>query len=145
MQKFNLPNAKEATEEVVTSAKQVIQNLRAGGSTHIIGALLVSLHMVNKSKAEWKNHQPIIVFLTDGEPNAGCANTDEITDIVSKKNHSVLTIIKPALHLARGSCSFALSSPIFVDFLQYANAQNVRDVTAATSCRLYRSTLLSLL
>lgn len=49
----------------------------------MIGALEVCLFLVNRAKGKWKNHQPIVVFLTDGEPTNGICNTDEITDIVS--------------------------------------------------------------
>lgn len=65
------------------SAKIVAKELNAGGSTHMIGALEVSLFLVNRAKVQWKNHQPIIVFLTDGEPTDGVKNPDQITDIVS--------------------------------------------------------------
>lgn len=49
----------------------------------MIGALVVSLYLVQRARKEWKDHQPIIVFLTDGEPTDGVNNPDEITDIVS--------------------------------------------------------------
>lgn len=49
----------------------------------MIGALEVCVFLVNRAKNKWRDHLPIIVFLTDGEPTIGVNNTDEIIDIVS--------------------------------------------------------------
>lgn len=58
----------------------------------MIGALEVSLYLVNRARDQWKNHQPIIVFLTDGEPTDGVNNPDQITDIVSISSFYLLYI-----------------------------------------------------
>lgn len=80
---MNLPEPREATTEIINSAIIVAQNLRASGSTHMIGGLEVSLFLVDRAQGKWKNHQPILVFLTDGDPTDGECNLENIINIVS--------------------------------------------------------------
>lgn len=82
-QKLNLPIAKPANSTIIQKAKNVVDMLRATSSTHIIGGLETALYLVKLGKKKYESHQPIIVFLTDGQPNVGISDTDQITDVVS--------------------------------------------------------------
>lgn len=71
--------------ESITKAKTVVKGFSAGGGTNIIAALEVALASVKlySNIEDKKTMQPIIMFLTDGEPAGGISNTEEITRIVS--------------------------------------------------------------
>lgn len=57
--------------------------MNAYGGTDIKSALEVGLKLVKKNKDEKNDsHQPIIVFLTDGEPTVGETTPDKITSSV---------------------------------------------------------------
>ncbi|XP_044268022.1 inter-alpha-trypsin inhibitor heavy chain H4-like isoform X2 [Tribolium madens] len=82
-----LPPAYQATEENKEKAKKVVDKLNAYGGTDIKSALEVGLKLVKKNKEDKKNtHQPIIMFLTDGEPTMGETNTEKITSAISELN-----------------------------------------------------------
>lgn len=79
-----LPPSFEASQENVDKAKQVIKQLEANGGTDIQSALKTGLEIVSRNK-DPKAHQPIIVFLTDGEPTVGEFSTEKITSTVSQR------------------------------------------------------------
>lgn len=57
---------------------QIVKNISARGGTNINSALVMGLQVINTNK-DPQSHQPLIIFLTDGEPNVGISNTEEIT------------------------------------------------------------------
>lgn len=82
-QRHNVPRPIQVNGYVLKKALQVINALRAYGATNIIGALETALYIVKKDQESYgKKHQPIIVFLTDGEPNVGIGSTEQIVEIV---------------------------------------------------------------
>ncbi|XP_074041441.1 inter-alpha-trypsin inhibitor heavy chain H4 isoform X3 [Leptinotarsa decemlineata] len=84
-----LPAAITANNETLNKAKNVIRKLVSTGVTNIIGGLETALHLVNinkKANDGKKEHQPMIIFLTDGQPNVGIYSTEEITKIVTRLN-----------------------------------------------------------
>lgn len=72
-----------ANADNMRKAKQVVDKLSAYGGTNIELALKTGLDLIELSKKEKATQQPIIVFLTDGEPTVGEYNTDKITSKVS--------------------------------------------------------------
>lgn len=69
----------------IKKAKDTVSQLQATGSTDIHTALRVGLHLVELSrdqKIDEVNRQPIIVFLTDGEPTVRLTSTEEISNKV---------------------------------------------------------------
>lgn len=70
--------------------KSLCREMTADSSTNGIGGLETGLYLIRKfqeeSLANNKFYQPLLVFLTDGEPNEGVSSTEEIIRIVSKNN-----------------------------------------------------------
>lgn len=64
-------------------AKKAVRCMESSGSTNMSEALLVSLYLVKLGQDKYQNHQPIIVFLTDGYPTMGIINLEEIISMVS--------------------------------------------------------------
>lgn len=62
----------------------VVGKLNAFGGTDIESALKVAIQLIEKHQQEDKTHQPLVVFLTDGEPTVGEINTAKITKTVRK-------------------------------------------------------------
>lgn len=61
----------------------MVDKLVALGGTDIETALKLGIQLVELNQKNDKKHQPIIVFLTDGEPTVGETNTDKIVRTVS--------------------------------------------------------------
>ncbi|XP_030759990.1 uncharacterized protein LOC115885251 isoform X3 [Sitophilus oryzae] len=80
-----LPPAFKATEENINNAKRIIGQLEAMGGTDIQTALKLGLQIIAKSDKN-DSQQPIIVFLTDGEPTVGQTDTNIITSKISELN-----------------------------------------------------------
>ncbi|XP_045761386.1 inter-alpha-trypsin inhibitor heavy chain H3-like [Maniola jurtina] len=99
-----------ASPENIASAKRVVSELTAYGATNIYGALDVAINIIqNWTHAETQTDaanvslvkcdngtdqnknvlEPIIIFLTDGQPNVGEVNTDRIITHMSEKNSGV--------------------------------------------------------
>ncbi|XP_015836286.1 inter-alpha-trypsin inhibitor heavy chain H4 isoform X1 [Tribolium castaneum] len=89
---LNLGEAIQVTEDNIEKAKKSKRHVVGMGCTNIIGGLVVGLFLVRRTleKNYEKNvalkHQPMIIFLTDGLPNVGISNPDEITKLVTKIN-----------------------------------------------------------
>ncbi|EFA05400.2 hypothetical protein TcasGA2_TC015572 [Tribolium castaneum] len=89
---LNLGEAIQVTEDNIKKAKRIKDDDVNMGCTNIIGGLAVGLYLVRRTLQKFyeKNvatkHQPMIIFLTDGLPNVGISNPDEITKIVTKIN-----------------------------------------------------------
>ncbi|CAG9859314.1 unnamed protein product [Phyllotreta striolata] len=87
--KKEYPSAVPVTKESVAKGKHVIGLLQDDSLTNILSSLETALHVVNvavKKGKEGGAKQPIVVFLTDGDPTVGNTNTDDITSIVTKIN-----------------------------------------------------------
>lgn len=80
-----IPAPYTASEENIKKAEGVVDQLKAYGGTDIDSALKTGLQIVKKNHED-KKHQPIIVFLTDGEATVGITDTDKITRTVSELN-----------------------------------------------------------
>lgn len=78
-----MPPAYSATEQNIEKAEQVVNKLSALGGTDIETGLKVGLQLVEQNLRGDKKHQPIIIFLTDGEPTVGETSIDKITGTVS--------------------------------------------------------------
>ncbi|KAG8300340.1 hyaluronan metabolic process [Homalodisca vitripennis] len=72
----------EATPENIASARAYLENYSDLGATNIMGGLRTGLELVSIGSDLWSNEsdppQPVVVFLTDGEPNVEEYNTDAI-------------------------------------------------------------------
>ncbi|KAL3280737.1 hypothetical protein HHI36_003973 [Cryptolaemus montrouzieri] len=79
-----LPGSYEASKQNINHAKSVVDKFEALGSTNIYSALKIALRLVNENEQDDK--QPIIMFLTDGEPTDGETNTETIITDVTKAN-----------------------------------------------------------
>ncbi|XP_050509625.1 inter-alpha-trypsin inhibitor heavy chain H3 [Diabrotica virgifera virgifera] len=93
--KLNLPGPVSATKEAIEKAKKLVENMQAGGGTHMIGGLDAGLYLVKseieRTKESNDHRQPLIIFLTDGQPNIGLHSTIEIIDVVTKLNENIKT------------------------------------------------------
>ncbi|XP_018570328.1 inter-alpha-trypsin inhibitor heavy chain H3 [Anoplophora glabripennis] len=90
LQRHFLPSPQYASDTVIQKAKEVVQEMKVCGRTFAIGGLETALYLategqkLDESKDE-KVH-PIIIFLTDGEPNEGIYSKDEIVDVMTQLN-----------------------------------------------------------
>ncbi|XP_066157738.1 inter-alpha-trypsin inhibitor heavy chain H4-like isoform X2 [Euwallacea fornicatus] len=80
-----LPSSFPASTENIESAKQIVQKFHANGGTDIESALEVGLKIA-ASTADSKAHQPILIFLTDGEPTVGEIDAEKITNKITELN-----------------------------------------------------------
>ncbi|CAH1130948.1 unnamed protein product [Ceutorhynchus assimilis] len=81
----HLPPSVPANQENIDKAKKVIKEWEANGGTDIESALKIALRVVAKSNND-KNVQPMIVFLTDGEPTVGNSVPEQITSAITELN-----------------------------------------------------------
>ncbi|KAG5868614.1 Inter-alpha-trypsin inhibitor heavy chain H4, partial [Gonioctena quinquepunctata] len=70
----------------IKKAERVVEKLRANGGTDIQSALKVGIQLVEKNHVEDKKHQPIIIFLTDGEATVGETDNNRIIGTISELN-----------------------------------------------------------
>ncbi|XP_075236653.1 inter-alpha-trypsin inhibitor heavy chain H3-like isoform X2 [Lycorma delicatula] len=83
-----------ANVDNVNNAKEFIGKLHSTSATNIIGGLREGIKIANEGQSKFiasgsdrsKIPQPIIVFLTDGEPNVDVTNPNEIVNITSSLN-----------------------------------------------------------
>ena len=64
-----------------------MNNTSPGGGTNIYDALKVALHLVDvehSKKTYERNIQPMILFLTDGDPTSGVTKHESIIEHVRK-------------------------------------------------------------
>ncbi|XP_077295083.1 inter-alpha-trypsin inhibitor heavy chain H4-like isoform X12 [Arctopsyche grandis] len=92
------PKPQPATPENIKKAKEIIQQLHASGGTNINDALTTALKIANYGIAMQESsdvaqsskgvirHEPMIIFLTDGDPTVGETNTKNILSAVTKLN-----------------------------------------------------------
>ncbi|KAG5867691.1 Inter-alpha-trypsin inhibitor heavy chain H4, partial [Gonioctena quinquepunctata] len=81
-----IPPAYPATEENIQKAEQIVEKLSAFGATDIQSALKVGIQIVEKNHKEDKKHQPIIIFLTDGEATIGETDNNRIIRTITDLN-----------------------------------------------------------
>lgn len=92
-----LPPAFEVNENTIKRAKRIVDSFEADGGTNIYIALKIALRLVESAADENKsnNRQPLIIFLTDGDPTIYVTNTNRIIRDVSISNEiSRVHIIK---------------------------------------------------
>ncbi|NXV68833.1 ITIH4 inhibitor, partial [Molothrus ater] len=73
-----------ATEENVASAAALVQTLAARGGTHISGALLAAVGVLDKHEGLPERSVSMIILLTDGQPTSGERNVEVIQENVQK-------------------------------------------------------------
>ncbi|XP_045761388.1 inter-alpha-trypsin inhibitor heavy chain H6-like isoform X2 [Maniola jurtina] len=85
-----------ASPENIVAAKIIISKFRASGGTNINSALDMAINLIqnvvsqtnlaNGTNSDTDNLEPIIIFLTDGEPTVGETDRDRIIRYLSVKN-----------------------------------------------------------
>ena len=76
-----------ARKENIAKAKTFASTLNETGGTNIIAALRQSLQIANWGQKQYKmKAKPLIIFLTDGQPNVEMSDTQEIVQAVKKLN-----------------------------------------------------------
>ncbi|KAK4880127.1 hypothetical protein RN001_008273 [Aquatica leii] len=78
----SFPRAYSANADNIKKAKDAVNALQSDGSTDMYKGLEVGLHLIEVERTDKNNkvkRQPIIIFLTDGEP------TDYSTEIITTK------------------------------------------------------------
>lgn len=83
---MNFPEAFASSGENIENAKKIINSFDPTGSTNIYDALNIAVHLYDLQKKSFEefNKQPLIVFLTDGEPTIVEINTNRIVSEVPK-------------------------------------------------------------
>ncbi|XP_057667755.1 inter-alpha-trypsin inhibitor heavy chain H4-like [Diorhabda carinulata] len=110
--KAQLPDAVLATKENIAKGKAVIEKLKDEGITNILSSIVTGLHLTKstykKQQDLSKHHQPIIVFLTDGDPTAGIINTEQIVNIIADLNSKEQKIPIFSLSFGNGADKYFL-------------------------------------
>jgi len=89
LQSIPFPKACLANADNIQKGKSFVSNLHALSTTNIYDALKIGLHLVEITKEEntdYKNYQPIVMFLTDGEPTTGITSTERIVTEITEYN-----------------------------------------------------------
>jgi len=86
--------AMKGTQKNIADAVEAVNSLKADGGTNIHDALLRALEIVDQ--AEMKELQPLIIFLTDGQPSEGITDPTKIQDDVAARNQRGLAIFSLA-------------------------------------------------
>ncbi|NWI08749.1 ITIH3 inhibitor, partial [Crypturellus soui] len=77
----------KATPENLDEARNFVRGIIADGMTNLYGGLMRGIEMLNAAHEENlvpKRSASIIIMLTDGQPNVGISNTQEIQTLVKK-------------------------------------------------------------
>ncbi|NXA33444.1 ITIH3 inhibitor, partial [Eudromia elegans] len=77
----------KATPENLDEARNFVRGIIADGMTNLHGGLMRGIEMLNAAHEENrvpKRSASIIIMLTDGQPNVGISNTQEIQTLVKK-------------------------------------------------------------
>lgn len=90
-QGVEFPEAFPATQDAINKATEVVKKFSANGGTNIYEALKVAIHLVKTQQLKNKESpiQPLIIFLTDGEPTVGVSATDTIRTKISELNRGI--------------------------------------------------------
>merc|ERR1719391_242992 len=86
--------AMEGTQKNIEDAVEAVNSIEARGGTNIRDALMRALEIVDQ--AEMKELQPLIVFLTDGQPSTGITDPTQIQADVAARNRRGLAIFSLA-------------------------------------------------
>ncbi|KAJ8962657.1 hypothetical protein NQ318_001051, partial [Aromia moschata] len=87
LQNTPIPDPLGGSKENIEKITNIVNNMLANGGTNTIAALEIGLYVVKKVQETYKDpYQPILVFMTDGQPNVGIAETDRIIDLVTSIN-----------------------------------------------------------
>ncbi|XP_018570736.1 inter-alpha-trypsin inhibitor heavy chain H4-like isoform X2 [Anoplophora glabripennis] len=86
LSQLDLPAGTRATKDNLYKAKQVTDKFYSSGGTFMIGGLEMALYLAKITQDSEKKYQPIMIFLTDGQPNIGLSNEEEIVKIVTRLN-----------------------------------------------------------
>ena len=103
--------AMTGSETNIESALEAVKQIEASGGTNIHGALLRALEILDQ--AEIKELQPLIIFLTDGQPSSGVTDPAKIQANVRSRNRRGLAIF-----------SLAFGTGADFDMLQKLSLQN---------------------
>ncbi|KAK9513002.1 hypothetical protein O3M35_001294 [Rhynocoris fuscipes] len=94
----NLPSATDvqqaypASKHYVDKAKEVVSKMSAGGGTNIYDALKTGIRISHEALNKVKTDkgitviEPLIMFLTDGEPTVGTTDLNKINQMVNELN-----------------------------------------------------------
>ncbi|CAH1399827.1 unnamed protein product [Nezara viridula] len=89
-------NVITATKDNIKNAINFTKSLETYGGTNINGGLRVGIDIAKMGQKKFKNDvhpvEPMIIFLTDGEPNTEESDPDKIIDNVGKRNTEKVTI-----------------------------------------------------
>ncbi|XP_025834296.1 inter-alpha-trypsin inhibitor heavy chain H4-like, partial [Agrilus planipennis] len=89
LQDIRFPPAYSVNKENIEKAKNTVSGFEPNGGTNINDALKVALHLIEDERKSNKGSdklQPLIIFLTDGEPTVGVYSTDQIVAEISEFN-----------------------------------------------------------
>lgn len=87
--KYTFPSAYAANADNIKKAIATVSELEPNGGTDIHNGLTVGLHLIemaNKHNKDKSAPQPMIVFLTDGDPTIGVTAPEEIISKISEFN-----------------------------------------------------------
>ncbi|KAF2887611.1 hypothetical protein ILUMI_18562 [Ignelater luminosus] len=105
-EKYTFPNAYLASSDNIKKAKHTVSEFRPTAATDIYTALRVGLHLVELArthKSDEVDRQPILVFLTDGDPTVGLRSAEKITNKISEFNAEARKSPIFALSFGRGA------------------------------------------
>ena len=92
--------ATKGTKENIKGAVAAVKSIEANGGTNIHDALFRALEIAfnngNVDQPEMEELQPLIVFLTDGQPSSGITDPKQIQDDVAASNQRGLAIFSLA-------------------------------------------------
>uniref|UniRef100_A0A224XMT6 Putative inter-alpha-trypsin inhibitor heavy chain h3 isoform x2 n=1 Tax=Panstrongylus lignarius TaxID=156445 RepID=A0A224XMT6_9HEMI len=93
---LEVQKAYPATKDYVNKAKQIISKMTADGGTNIYDALKTAIKVAQKAYEKIRNDlkdnknekalEPMVMFLTDGEPTVGTTNLGSIRSMVRELN-----------------------------------------------------------
>ncbi|XP_069689635.1 inter-alpha-trypsin inhibitor heavy chain H4-like isoform X2 [Periplaneta americana] len=94
-----------ATSDNIEKAKKFVAQLEVYGGTNIYDGLKKALDVAELGRSTWPGRkaadeqrpEPIIIFLTDGQPNTGVSDPDTIVSRVTDSNAGVSSIFSLAL------------------------------------------------
>ncbi|KAL1140325.1 hypothetical protein AAG570_000257, partial [Ranatra chinensis] len=138
------PESYQTTKHYIDKAKQVIKKMSSGGGTNIHDALknslivaksglqkLMKMRMSNSSEqpSPPESIEPIVIFLTDGDPTVGITNSRKILSMVKElNNHSTCAVF---------SLGFGDGADLnFLRKLSLANAGFARNIYEASDAAL---------
>lgn len=91
----SFPPAYPVNNNTIKKANKYVDQMFATGGTNIYEALRVGLHLVKlrQTRTGDKNAQPLIVFLTDGDPTVGKTSPTDIISQIQEQNLAKVPII----------------------------------------------------